>query len=137
MLKKVDYKKRAEARWQERNRHKNIADCGFRSFVDKLTYKAKWYGRELIKVGRYFPSSQLCNNCGYQNKELKPTDKEWGCINCFEYNDRDKNAALNILDEGLRLRTVGTTGIAACPDVRPAFSGLLVGAETHPFLAGG
>jgi putative transposase len=137
MLKKVSSDKREETRRQERNRHKDIADCGFRSFVDKLTYKAKWYGRELIKVGRYFPSSQLCNNCGYQNKELKPTDKDWGCINCFEYNDRDKNAALNILDEGLRLRTVGTTGIAACPDVRPTFSGLLVGAETHPSLAGG
>lgn len=137
MLKKVSSDKREETRRQERNRHKDIADCGFRSFVDKLTYKAKWYGRELIKVGRYFPSSQLCNNCGYQNKELKPTDREWGCINCFEYNDRDHNAALNILDEGLRLRTVGTTGIAACPDVRPAFSGLLVGAETHPSLAGG
>jgi len=131
MLKKVNPDEREETRKQERSRHKDIADCGFRSFVDKLTYKAKWYGRELIKVCRYFPSSQLCNNCGHQNKELKPTDREWGCINCFEYNDRDKNAALNILDEGLRLRTVGTTGIAACPNVRPAFSGLLVGAETH------
>ena len=131
MLKKVDPDKRKETRKQERNRHKDIADCGFRSFIDKLTYKAKWYGRELIKVGRYFPSSQLCNHCGYQNKELKPTDREWGCINCFENNDRDYNAALNILDQGLRLRTVGTTGIAACPDIRPAFSGLLVGAETH------
>ena len=137
MLKKVSSDKREETRKQERNRHKDIADCGFRSFVDKLTYKAKWYGRELIKVSRYFPSSQLCNNCKYQNKELKPTDREWCCINCFEYNDRDHNAALNILDEGSRLRTVGTTGIAACPDVRPAFSGLLVGAETHPSLAVG
>lgn len=137
MLKKVNPDKREETRRQERNRHKDIADCGFRSFVDKLTYKAKWYGRELIKVGRYFPSSQLCNKCKYQNKELKPTDREWGCINCFEYNDRDHNAALNILDEGLILRTVGTTGIAACPDARPAFSGLLVGAETHSSLAGG
>ena len=137
MLKKVSCNKREETRRQERNRHKDIADCGFRSFVDKLTYKAKWYGRELIKVGRYFPSSQLCNNCGFQNKELKPTDREWFCYNCFENIDRDHNAALNILDEGLRLRTVGTTGIAACPDVRPAFSGLLVGAETHPSLAGG
>ena len=137
MLKKVSCNKREETRRQERNRHKDIADCGFRSFVDKLTYKAKWYGRELIKVGRYFPSSQLCNNCGFQNKELKPTDREWFCYNCFENIDRDHNAALNILDEGLRLRTVGTTEIAACPDVRPAFSGLLVGAETHPSLAGG
>lgn len=137
MLKKVSFDKREETRRQERNRHKDIADCGFRSFVDKLTYKAKWHGRQLIKVDRYFPSSQLCNNCGFQNKELKPTDREWGCINCFEYNDRDHNAALNILQEGLKYKTVGTTELAACPDVRPAYSGLLVGAETHPSLAGG
>jgi putative transposase len=137
MLKKVDPDKREEKRYQERNRHKDIADCGFRSFVDKLTYKAKWYGRELIKVDRYFPSSQLCNNCGHQNKELKPTDREWFCYNCFDIVDRDKNAALNVLEEGLKYRTVGTTELAACPDVRPAISGLLVGAETHPSLAGG
>ena len=137
MLKKVGVEKREETIRQERNRHKDIADCGFRSFVDKLTYKAKWYGRELIKVDRYFPSSQLCNNCGYQNKELKPTDREWFCFNCFENVDRDHNAALNILQEGLKYRTVGTTELAACPDIRPAFSGLLVGAETHPSLAGG
>ena len=137
MLKKVDLDKREEKRYQERNRHKDIADCGFRSFVDKLTYKAKWYGRELIKVDRYFPSSQLCNNCGHQNKELKPTDREWFCYNCFDIVDRDKNAALNVLEEGLKYRTVGTTELAACPDVRPAISGLLAGAETHPSLAGG
>ena len=137
MLKKVDSDNREETRRQERNRHKDIADCGFHSFVDKLTYKAKWYCRELIKVGRYFPSSQLCNNCGHQNKELKPTDREWFCYNCFENIDRDKNAALNILQEGLKYKTVGTTELAACPDVRPAISGLLVGAETHPSLAGG
>lgn len=137
MLKKVNSDKREETRRQESNRHKDIADCGFRSFVDKLTYKAKWYGRELIKVDRYFPSSQLCNNCGFQNKELKSTDREWFCYNCFENVDRDHNAALNVLEEGLRLRTVGTTELAACPDIRPAISGLLVGAETHPSLAGG
>lgn len=134
MLKKVDPDKRKELRCKERNRHRDIADCGFYSFVSKLIYKAKWYGRDLVKVGRYFPSSQLCNNCGCQNKELKPTDREWSCLNCFDNHDRDENAALNILDEGLR--TLGTRGIAACPDVRPTFSGLLVGAETHLSLAG-
>ena len=137
MLRKVSSDKREETIKQERNRHKDIADCGFRSFVDKLTYKAKWYGRQLIKVDRYFPSSQLCNNCGFQNKELKPTDREWFCYNCFENVDRDQNAALNILQEGLKYKTVGTTELAACPDVRPAVSGLLAGAETHPSLAGG
>ena len=127
MLAKVSPDERDEARWKERKRHRDIQDCGWSSFVNKLKYKAEWYGREFIQVSRWFPSSQLCNNCNYQNKELKPIDREWTCWNCWEHNDRDFNSAKNILAEGLRIRTSGTEGIAYCPDVRPAFSGLLVG----------
>lgn len=125
MLAKVNPDERDEARWKERKRHRDIQDCGWSSFLNKLKYKALWYGREFIQVSRWFPSSQLCNHCNYQNKELKPTDREWTCWNCWENNDRDFNSAKNILAEGIR--TVGTTGIAYCPDVRPALSGLLVG----------
>ena len=127
MLAKVSPDERDEARWKERKRHRDIQDCGWSSFVNKLKYKAEWYGREFIQVSRWFPSSQLCNNCNYKNKELKPIDREWTCWNCWEHNDRDFNSAKNILAEGLRIRTSGTEGIAYCPDVRPAFSGLLVG----------
>ena len=127
MLAKVSPDERDEARWKERKRHRDIQDCGWSSFVNKLKYKAEWYGREFIQVSRWFPSSQLCNNCNYQNKELKPIDREWTCWNCWEHNDRDFNSAKNILAEGLRIRTSGTEGIAYCPDVRPALSGLLVG----------
>ena len=127
MLAKVSPDERDEARWKERNRHRDIQDCGWSSFINKLKYKASWYGREFIQVSRWFPSSQLCNHCNYQNKELKPTDREWTCWNCWEHNERDFNSAKNILAEGLRIRTVGTTGIAYCPDIRPAMSGLLVG----------
>ena len=127
MLAKVSPDERDEARWKERKRHRDIQDCGWSSFLNKLKYKALWYGREFIQVSRWFPSSQLCNHCNYQNKELKPTDREWTCWNCWEHNDRDFNSAKNILVEGLRIRTSGTEGIAYCPDVRPAFSGLLVG----------
>lgn len=116
-----------ESRRKERKRHRDIQDCGWLSFLNKLKYKALWYGREFIQVSRWFPSSQLCNHCRWQNKELKPTDREWTCWNCWKHNDRDFNSAKNILAEGIRIRTVGTTGIAYCPDVRPALSGLLVG----------
>ena len=127
MLAKVSPDERDEPRYKERKRHRDIQDCGCSSFLNKLKYKAEWYGREFIQVSRWFPSSQLCNHCNYQNKELEPNEKEWTCWNCWEHNDRDRNSAKNILEEGLRIRTVGTTGIAYCPDVRPAMSGLLVG----------
>lgn len=127
MLAKVSPDERKESRHKERKRHWDIQDCGWSSFLNKLKYKAEWYGREFIQVSRWFPSSQLCNHCHWQNKELKPTEREWTCWNCWEHNDRDLNSAKNILEEGLRTRTVGITGIAYCPDVRPALSGLLVG----------
>ena len=116
--------KRKVARWKERKLHKQLQDCCFSSLVQKLTYKAEWYGRELIKVSRWFPSSQLCSECNYQNKELGE-EKEWTCWNCFASHDRDENASVNICNEGIR--TLGTRGIAYCPDVRPILNGLLVG----------
>lgn len=127
MLKKVEATERTEKRWQERKRHRDIADCGYYSFVQKLIYKAEWYGRTLLKVSRWFPSSQLCSVCGWRYKELEPHEREWCCYNCFTNHSRDENAAANILCEGLRIRTCGTQEIAYCPDVRPAKSGLLVG----------
>lgn len=96
------------------------------SFVSKLCYKALWYGRELVKISRWFPSSQLCNHCNWQNKELQPHERNWCCWNCFENNDRDINSAKNILEEGLRKRTAGMAGIAYCPAVRPVKNGLVV-----------
>jgi putative transposase len=129
MLAKVAPEERDEPRWKERRRHRDIADCGFYSLVQKLCYKAVWYSRQVVKVSRWFPSSQLCHHCGWRNRELKPTEREWCCWNCWENNQRDYNSACNILDEGLRILTSGTEGIAACPDVRPAMSGLLVEAE--------
>jgi hypothetical protein len=70
--------------------------------------------------------------CGWRYKDLPKDCKEWCCWNCWETNQRDENSAKNLRDEGLRIRTLGTRGIAACPDVRPAMSGLLVGAEAAP-----
>ncbi|MCQ2209609.1 MAG: transposase [Paludibacteraceae bacterium] len=82
---------------------KSIADASFSTFCNMINYKAKWYGRTYIKVGSFYPSSKLCHCCGYKNTTLTLVDREWVCPNCHTLLDRDKNAALNILDEGLKI----------------------------------
>ena len=68
-----------------------------------IAYKAQWHNRTVVKVGRFFPSSQLCNNCGHHHHTLKLREREWICPGCGSLIDRDWNAAKNILDEGLRI----------------------------------
>ena len=82
---------------------KSIADASFSSFCNMIDYKSKWYGRTYIKVGSFYPSSKLCHCCGYKNTTLTLKDREWECPNCHTLLDRDKNAALNILEEGLNI----------------------------------
>ena len=95
------------------NLAQSISDASWSEFVRQLEYKSKWYGKELIKVDRFFPSSQTCNVCGYINKATKNLAvRTWICPNCNAKHDRDINASINILHEGMR--TVGTTGIAQC-----------------------
>ena len=95
------------------NLAQSISDASWSEFVRQLEYKSKWYGKELIKVDRFFPSSQTCNVCGYINKATKNLSvRTWVCPNCSAKHDRDINASINILHEGMR--TVGTTGIAQC-----------------------
>lgn len=82
---------------------KSIQDASFSSFCNMINYKSKWYGRTYIKVDSYYPSSKLCHCCGYKNTTLTLADREWECPNCHILLDRDKNAALNILEEGLKI----------------------------------
>ena len=84
---------------------KSISDVSWSKFVYYLSYKAEWYGRELIKIDKFFPSSQLCSECGYQNKKVKDLSvREWECPKCHSIHDRDINANKNILQQGLQLQ---------------------------------
>ena len=82
---------------------KNINDCGYANFVTRLQQKGEELGTSVIKVDRYFPSSQLCHCCGYQNHNLKLSDREWTCPNCGEHHIRDYNASINLKNEAIRL----------------------------------
>ena len=81
---------------------RKIGDLAFSEFVDILKYEASKFGTEIIEVNRYFASSQICHCCGYQNAEVKDLNiREWSCPKCGAEHDRDRNAAINILNEGL------------------------------------
>ena len=77
-----------------------ISQCNWGQFISILEYKANWYGREIYQIDRFYPSSQLCSNCGYQNHNLTLKDREWVCPECGYHHDRDINAAKNILNCG-------------------------------------
>ena len=81
----------------------SIQEMSFYEFKRMLEYKTNWYGRKLIFVDRFYPSSKTCNHCGYVNKKLKLSDRQWICPDCGKIIERDYNAALNIRDEGIRL----------------------------------
>jgi len=95
---------------------KSIADVSLAEFVRQVEYKAGWYGKTVIKVSRWFPSSKMCSSCNYVIETLPLSVRNWSCPKCATEHDRDKNAAINILNEGKI--TVGTTGLACGLDVR-------------------
>jgi putative transposase len=89
---------------------KSIQDVSLYELVRQIEYKGNWYGRTVVKIGRFYPSSKACSNCGFINESLTLSDRSWVCPRCRVEHDRDFNAATNIYLEGKR--TVGTTGLA-------------------------
>jgi len=82
---------------------KSIQDLSISEAFRQLKYKCDWYGRDLVVIDRWFPSSKLCNVCGYKYKNLSLKERVWTCPDCGTHHDRDYNAATNIMKEGKRL----------------------------------
>lgn len=109
-----------------------ISDASFYSFLEKIKYKSELNGREIIKVGRFFPSSKLCSQCGSKKANLTLSDRMYVCDNeeCSAVLPRDLNAAINIREEALRLSSLnqstgGLPGSQACgQDVGPVLDSL-------------
>lgn len=87
----------------EQNFGKSINDLAWNKFISCLKYKSEWYGKYLIQVNKYFPSSKLCSNCSFKNNELTLFDREWQCPNCGVIHDRDINSAINLRKQGYDL----------------------------------
>jgi len=85
-----------------------ISDVSWSTFVTMLEYKADWYGKNILRIGRFAPSSKTCSNCGNINKELTLKDREWTCSKCNSVLDRDKNASINIKSFALKNYLSGT-----------------------------
>jgi putative transposase len=86
-----------------------ISDANWGELVRQLEYKASWYGRELVKIDRWFPSSKRCSNCGHIVEKMPLNIRQWNCPQCGTNHDRDINASINILAAGLAVLVCGAT----------------------------
>jgi putative transposase len=93
---------------------KSISDAGWSEFVRQLEYKAHWYGRELIGIDKWYPSSKRCSGCGHTAKAMPLKVREWTCPECGIIHDRDINAARNVLAAGLAVSAHGETVSPVC-----------------------
>ena len=82
---------------------RSLQELSLYRFKEILKYKSNWYGRDLVEIDKWFPSSKLCNKCNYKNTELTLKDRTWTCPECGESHDRDINAAINIRNEGIKI----------------------------------
>jgi putative transposase len=93
---------------------KSIADASWSEFVRQLEYKSLWYGRELVGIDRWYPSSKRCSDCGHTVKSMPLKVREWTCPECGAIHDRDINAARNVLAAGLAVSALGENVSPAC-----------------------
>ncbi|MBE9204267.1 transposase, partial [Synechocystis salina LEGE 06099] len=87
----------------------SISDSGWGEFVRQLDYKCRWYGRNLVKIDRWFPSSKRCSSCGHIVDKMPLNIRSWQCPECGTTHDRDVNASRNILAVGLTVSVCGAT----------------------------
>jgi putative transposase len=117
---------------------KSISDASFSSFCNMIAYKANEQHRQYVKISTFFPSSKLCHCCGFKYKGLKLDERFWTCPECGTYLDRDENAAINILNEGLKILsrdTVGSTGDDKSS--KPVDTGLITNLEQESVITSG
>jgi len=112
-----------------------IGDVAWASFVTMLEYKAEWYGKNILRIGRFEPSSKTCSVCGTINKELSLSDREWIC-SCGSILNRDVNAAINIKIFALKNLNVSRTDTQTCNELPCINKGVLT-YEAHPPLGKG
>ena len=100
----------------QKNRHlaKSIGDAGWAEFVRQLEYKARWHGRTLVCIDRWYPSSKRCGDCGHTVPAMPLSVRQWDCPECDSRHDRDINAARNILAAGLAVSAHGEAVSPVC-----------------------
>lgn len=105
-LNKEEQKAYSKKKNDKKSISKGLSEVSLSEFKRILKYKADWYGRDIVEIDKYYPSSKLCSDCGTRNNDLSLKDRVWKCSNCEEWHDRDHNAAKNILKEGKRILNI-------------------------------
>lgn len=104
MVKTMGFHNAKSMKQMQKGHGKKVGDYGFGGLLNILEYVAPQFHTKIVKIDRFYPSSQLCNKCGYQNQKVKELSvREWTCPQCSKHHDRDRNAARNIHREGLRM----------------------------------
>lgn len=117
---------------------KSLQDASFGSFCNMISYKANEQHRQYIKIGTFYPSSKLCHCCGFKYNGLKLEERFWTCPQCGIYLDRDENAALNILREGLKILSRNTDGRSGSDkSLKPVDTGLNTNLEQESVITSG
>ena len=105
--------------------NKSILDVAWGKFVETLEYKAEWNDKKVVKISRWYPSSKTCNCCGWINQDLKLKNRTWTCQKCNTVLDRDINASKNILKEGLKIISDGTSDYGHGDQIRLDLSSIV------------